>query len=108
VDDDTVQLALILLSELLGISAHGVETDEEVATDDFAFGVVEGNDVGVVIVLQILAVHFQNPFVVAEDVGYVAHTLPVLSRNGLDPCIVFAFLDGGEAYSLGLIGNHFL
>ena len=55
VDDDPVQLPFIRLFELLGISAYGVEADEEVARDSVPFGIVEGDDVGVIVMLQVLA-----------------------------------------------------
>jgi len=104
--DDAVQFVLVVLPELLGIGLDGVKADEEVSADAVALGVVEGDDVGVVVVLQVLAVHLQYALVVAEDVGHFAYALSVLGRYGLDPCVVLAFLDGGESYSVGLVSNH--
>ena len=50
VDDDAVQFLVVRLAELLGVGAHGVERDDEVAADGVAFAIVEGDDVGVVVV----------------------------------------------------------
>ena len=49
-DGDTVELLVVGLAILLGIGAHGVETDDKVAVDAVALVVVEGDDVGVVVV----------------------------------------------------------
>lgn len=106
-NDDAVKLALILLAELFGIGTHGIEADKEVTTDDIALGIVKGDDVGVIVVLQVLAVHFQYPLVITEDVGHLAHPFAILGRYGLDPRIVLAFFDCRETYSLGLIGYHY-
>ena len=56
VDDDTVQLAAVVATtKLVGVGADGVEADEEVAAQAVALTVVEGDDIRIVIVLQVLA-----------------------------------------------------
>ena len=67
--DDAVQLVFEALSVFLGVAFDGVEADEYVAAYPVAFGVVEGDDVGVVVVLQVLPVDFQDAAVVAKDVA---------------------------------------
>ena len=49
-DDDTVELLVIVLMEKGGIGTDGVERDDKVAIDGVALVVVEGDDVGVVVV----------------------------------------------------------
>ena len=78
-DDDAVQLGVIRGIELFGIGAHRVEADKQVARNAVSFGIVEGDDVGVIIVLQVLAVHLQYLLIGAEDVGYFGRRLsPIL------------------------------
>ena len=52
--DGAMQFLVILGSKLLTIGLHGVKTDEEVSADGIALGIVKGDDVRVVIMLQIL------------------------------------------------------
>ncbi len=77
VDDYAVQLLLICRPHHFAVAAHGVERDEKVAADDIILAVVEGDDVGVIVMLQVLAVYLKNLLVVAEYVGNVANLLSV-------------------------------
>lgn len=104
--DDAVQLLIIFGGKLLAVALHRVETDEEVATDDIALGIVEGDDVGVVVVLQELAVDLEDALVVAEDVAHVAHLLAIGGGYGAYPCSGLALLDGWHHGAFGVIGNH--
>ena len=71
VDDDPVQFTfVVVIGELFRIGAYGIEADEEVTAKAVAFTVVESDDICVIIVLQILAVHFEYLLVRAEDIGY--------------------------------------
>ncbi len=106
VDDGAMQLLIVFGGKLLAIAPHGVEADEEVATDDVALGVVEGDDVGVVVVLQELAVDLEDTLVVAEDVAHVAHLLAIGGGYGAYPCGGLALLDGWHHGAFGVVGNH--
>mgnify|MGYP007119886955 CR=1 FL=1 len=81
-DDDAVKFLFVGRTHVLGIRAHGVEGDEEVAADFIALCVVKGNDVGVIIVLEELAIDLQNLFIVHKDVGNGATTLTVRLCHG--------------------------
>ncbi len=96
VDDDAVELFFVTGANIFGIGAHGVERDEEVAADAVALGVVEGDDVRVVVVLQELAVDFEDFFVVNEDVGDVPAAFVMSSGNGFDPGCCGSCVDVGE------------
>ena len=85
--------SVVIAGKLFGVGADRIQADEEVAAQAVALAVVESDDVRVVIVLQVLAVHLQDLLVRAEDVGYFADSLPVGGGNGLDPLRGFAFLD---------------
>ena len=49
-NDDTVQLFIIVLFEQLGIAADSIQRDDQVTVEHIAFVVVEGDDVGIVVV----------------------------------------------------------
>ena len=95
-DDGAMQLLVVRLAELLGVGAHGVEANEEVARDLIAARIVEGDDVGVVVVLQILPVHLQNLLIRAKDVADVARLLAVAARHSLYPLANRRLPDGRE------------
>ena len=107
-DDDPMQLPFIRLFELLGIGSYGVEADEEVARYSVPFGIVEGDDVGVIVMLQVLAVHFQYLLVGAEYVSHFAHLLALGGSHLFHPFGGFAFLDWRHRDVLSLISNHSL
>ena len=80
--DNTVQLFVISASYLFGIAAHGIQTDEQVTADYVVFAIVERDDVGIIIVLQVFPVYFKNLFVIAKDVGSLSEaSLRLLSDN---------------------------
>jgi len=75
VDDDTMELALEGLSELLCIGAHRFESDDDVTGNFVAFGIIEGDDVGIKVMLQVLPVAGQDAFIIDKLVAYRAQTL---------------------------------
>ena len=93
--DDAVQLVFEALSVFLGVAFDGVEADEYVAAYPVAFGVVEGDDVGVVVVLQVLPVDFQDAAVVAKDVADLSGSFSVRGGYGFDPPGYFSLFMAG-------------
>ena len=81
VDDDPVEFGFVRSLELFGIGTYRVQTDEQVARNAVSLTVVERDDVGVIIVLQILAVYFQNLFIRTENVSYFTYFFPVSFCN---------------------------
>ena len=58
-----------------GVVGHGLHVDEDVARDDARsppVAVIEGDDIGEVVVSEVSAVHLQQPCGRAEDVVHVA------------------------------------
>ena len=78
-----MQLLLVCGTYYLAVASHSVERNEEVSAYRVALAVVECDDVGVVVMLQILAVHLKNLLVVAEYVGNVAYLLAILVAIGV-------------------------
>ena len=63
VNDDTMQLVVVGLAELLGIGAHSIERDDNITVDD----------IGVIIMAQLLVVDLENLLVVYKHVAHLAH-----------------------------------
>lgn len=103
VDDGAVKLLDRIGVERLGIGAHRVEADEDIARDLVAARIVEGDHVRVIVMLEILPVHLQNLLVRAEDVADVARLLAVRGCHLLDPCADSGLVDGGECRPLGVV-----
>ena len=85
VDDCAVQFVVVSCPELLGVAPHCVETDEYVPGDYVALGIVESDDVSVIVVVEVLAIDLDNPVVRAEDVGYFACLLAISPGYTFDP-----------------------
>ena len=82
--------------EELRIGAYGIQRDDKVAINGIAFALVEGNDVGVVVVPQILAVYGEDMLVVAKQIAHLADLLAIGSCHATNPSRRLATLDVGE------------
>ena len=107
VDDDTMKLFVVGLSELLGIGSDRVERDDEVAVEDVVFTVVESDDVCVVVMTEVFTVDFQNLLIVTEQIANLANPFTIAGGNGFDPSCGLALFDVGHAHALCLVCNHF-
>ena len=87
-DDDAMEFALVGLIELLGIGAHGVEADDNIARNLITLGIIESDDVGVIVVSKELAIAVENTLVVDELVAHFAQPLAMelcdLANPGAD------------------------
>ena len=92
-DDDTVQLVDERCAYLFGIGGNRVERYIDVAIHACARGIIKGDDVGIVVVLEILLIDSKDFLVVAEDIVEVAYGIAVLSCGALDPLLDFAEVD---------------
>ena len=109
VDDDPVQFAfVVVIGELFRIGAYGIKADEEVTVETVSFAIVEGNDICIIIMLQILAVHFEYLLVRAEDVGDFTDSFSVSGGYGFYSFRGFTLLDGWHFHAVCLITNHFI
>ena len=84
-DEDAQQFMVKRGGNHLRVAPHGVKRDEDVAIETLGGGVVEGDDIGVVVVLQELAVDRKNLLVVSEQVVDITHTIAVLCRYSTNP-----------------------
>ena len=108
VDDDTMELLVVGLAKLLGIGAHGVETDDKVAVDAVALVVVEGDDVGVVVVTKIFAVDLEYLLVVNKHISDFSHLPAIFRSHGLYPSRGFALFYIRHFHALTVVCYHIL
>lgn len=101
--DDSVQLLGVGCLLCFGIAFYGVEADKDIAVYRVPFCIVEGDDVCIVIVVEVLLVYLKYFLVVAENVCDVTNFFPVCSSHGAQPCSCLASLDVWELDIFGLI-----
>ena len=77
-------------------SSYGIQRDDKVAIEHVAFTIVEGDDVGIVIVLQVFAIDGQDMLVIAEQVAHLTDLLAVGGSYTANPCSGFATFDVRE------------
>ena len=106
VDDDAMQLFVVVFVEKLGIGSNGIQRNDEVAIKDIILAIVEGDDVGIVVVTQIFVVDFEDVFVIAEQITHLANLLAIGGSYATNPCGGLAALDVGEFDVLCRIGDH--
>ena len=92
-DDDTVQFVKERCANLFGVGGNRVERYIDVAIHACARGIIKGDDVGIVVVLEKLLIDSKDLLVVAEDIVEVAYGVAVLSCGALDPLLDFAEVD---------------
>ena len=85
-DHDAVELVGEGAAVGLGVDFDAIDRDENVAADDVWSGrIVEGDDVGIVIVLQVLLVHLAQVAVAAENVIDLRDPMAFRFSGLLDP-----------------------
>lgn len=104
-NNDAMQLTFEWLFELLGIASHRVEANNDVATDAVACGIIEGDDVGIVIVLKELTIAFEYGFIVDKLIIHFAQTFAMKLCNLTDPGTYGRALDIGHLYPFVEIRN---
>ena len=72
VHEHAVQLFVVGTAEEFGVRAHRIERNIEIARKYIGCAVVEGDDVGVIVVLKITTVHIEDFLIVAKNVVYLA------------------------------------
>jgi hypothetical protein len=99
VDDDAVELFFEGAGELVGIFADAIDADEDV-TFELAFNIriVEGDDVGIGLVVEVFDVFGPEVFVRAEDEIYLVDGMLFLLGYALDP--------GGSLPGVGKFENY--
>ena len=68
-DDDAMEFLVIRMTELVGIGENGIERNDNITADGILLRIVERDDVGIVVVSQILVVHLQNLVVIDKKIS---------------------------------------
>ena len=92
-DDDTVQFVKERCAYLFGIGGNRVERYIDVAIHACARGIIKGDDVGIVVVLEKLLIDGENLLIIAEDIVEIAYGIAILRSSALDPLLDFAEVD---------------
>ena len=92
-DDDTVQFVKERCAYLLGVGGNGVERYVNIAIHACARGIIKGDDVGIVVVLEKLLIDGKDLLVIAEDIVKFPHRVTILGCGALDPLLDFAEVD---------------
>ena len=72
---DTMQLLLKWDAKLLGILPHPIHTNHDITRDKVADDIIERNDIGICIMIQILPVHTEKIIVVTKQIRNIANRL---------------------------------
>lgn len=107
VDDDAHQFAAVWHSELLSVGGYGIEGDHNVAGDAGCPGIVESDDVGVVVMGDEFAVGLEDILVVHEKVVDVAGGEAMQFGHPANPFPGFVKIDVGHFYALRFKVYHF-
>ena len=102
-DYDAVEFLIVGRALRLGIAAHRVEADEAVARDGVVLAIVEGDDVGVLVVVEVLAVHFEYFLIVAEDISHLSHPFAVARCHAAHPRRHVAAANGRHLHVEGVV-----
>ena len=106
VHDHPVQFVGELDTVEHGVLPDGIYGDEKVAGEVVSFTVIEGNDVGVIIVLQIFYIDIQNKIIGAEYNRNIAQALGLALGDELEPAAGEPLLLDGELRIFGKVRNH--
>ena len=103
VNNHTVQLFVIGSSEQVGIGEDSVERDIQVAVQHLPFGIVEGDDVCVIVMAEKFVVHLEYLVVVHEQIADFTDFLAIRSCHLPDPVGGISLLDIGLTAGILLI-----
>ncbi len=84
-DDHTVQLFGILIAKELGIATHRIKADEHIPRDHIPLTLVEGDDIGIVVMIEKVLIGLQDALITTELVAELADTTVIASSDLTDP-----------------------
>ena len=106
VDDDTVQFLVVGTTKLICVSEDRVEGDDDISVQGLSLGVVEGDDVGIIVMAQVLVVHFEDLVVVDEQIADFTDLFSIRLCHATDPVGRLALLDVGELHPFCIVCDH--
>ena len=106
VHDHPVQLVGELDAIEHGVLADGIHGDKQVAGEAVPLAVIEGDDVGIIIVLQIFYIDIQNKIIGAKYNRNITQALGLALGDELEPAAGEPLLLEGELRIFGKVRNH--
>ena len=107
-DDDTVKLIIIGFAKLLGIGTDGIERNHNIAIDDIILIVIEGDDIGIVIMPQILIINLENLLVIYKHIAYLSYLAAMRCSYLANPGTGVALLDLWHFHAIYIVCYHTL
>ena len=89
-----------------GVLLHGINADEKVSGEAVSLTIIESDNVGIIIVLQIFYIDVQNIIIGAKYYSNVTEALGLALRNKLEPTGSKTLLFKCKRSIFGKICNH--
>ena len=105
-DNHTIQLVGKLCPIVQSVFPYGINADKQISRQAVSFTIVKGNNVCIVIVLQIFYIDIQNIIIGTKYNGNVSQTLGLTLGHKLEPTGSQALFLKGELAIFGEIRNH--
>jgi hypothetical protein len=84
-DDHAVQLFGVLGAKELSITTHRIKTDEHVPRDHIPITLVEGDDIGIVVMIEKVLIGLQDALITTELVAELTDTTVIAGSDLTDP-----------------------
>ena len=95
-NNDAVEFVEKWSTYLLSIGGYCIQRYVNISVHARTRTIIKGNNIGIVIVLEKLAVYGKDLLIVAKNIGEFAHGKTMLSSYGFDPLLNFAKVDRGH------------
>ena len=106
VDHDPIEFVGELCPVEKGILPDTVYADKQISAEDILFAVVEGDDIGEVIVLEILHIDVENIVIRTEDYVNISYLSDLTRRYRSQPLVIKRFVFEFERNVLAIISDH--
>ena len=103
-----MELIIVGLAKLLGIGADRIERNHDVAVNHIILIIIEGDDIGIVIMTQILVVHFENLLVIYKHIAYLTHLAAMRGSYLANPGTRITLLDLWHFHAVYIVCYHTL
>ena len=106
VDKNTVEFGVEIDAELFGIGTDRIQRNENIAVERGGCGIIESDDIGIVVVPEELAVDFEFAFIGTEDIIDVAYSKAIAGGHGFNPTDDSALVERWKISILSVKGYH--
>ena len=103
-----MELIIVGLAKLLGIGADRIQRNHDVAVNHIILIIIEGDDIGIVIMTQILVVHFENLLVIYKHIANLTHLAAMRGSYLTNPGTRITLLNLWHFHAVYIVCNHTL